>query len=74
MFNPPREEEYYAIANPPLVVPSAGSIHNGSGFCYDPTCPCHEDKGLIGELNEHVQNGEASPDDADRIYHGHTID
>jgi hypothetical protein len=67
-------DEYYQVyPNPPLVVPSEGSIHNNSGFCYNPPCPCHEDQELITELDNHVQNGEASSADADRIYHGRTV-
>jgi hypothetical protein len=66
-------EEYHIFPNTPIVVPSNGSIHNDSGFCYDPTCPCHEDRELITDLNQHVVDGEASSTDADRIYHGKAV-
>jgi hypothetical protein len=47
--------------------------HNSSGFCDDMTCPCHEDNESISDLNQAVQDGEASPDDANRIYRGQTV-
>ncbi len=42
-------------------------------FCYDPNCPCHEDPAAIGRLNQSVQDGLASVDDANRIYKGKTV-
>ena len=59
-------EEYY-------VWPVGSVEHNGSGFCWDPTCPDKEDQDLINQLNGHVQSGLASPEDADRIYHGQNV-
>ncbi len=47
--------------------------HSGSGFCYDPTCPDKENQGNIRALGQAVQDGLASPADADRIYHGKTV-
>jgi hypothetical protein len=68
------EEEYYVIPLLPLIFPSEeGTIHNDSGFCHDPTCPCHRDKELVDELNKRVQNGLATPEDATRIYQGKTL-
>lgn len=43
------------------------------GFCHDASCPCKESQTLIGELNDHVQNGLASTDDANRIYKGKVV-
>ena len=47
--------------------------HNGSGFCWDPTCPDKEDQDNIQALGQAVQDGLASPADADRIYRGKTV-
>jgi len=47
--------------------------HDGSGFCWDETCPDKEDQELIGALNQAVQDGLVSTDDANRIYHGRTF-
>ena len=56
------------------VVPTGEfRFHDGSGFCYDMTCPCHEDSELTQTLGEAVQGGLATPTDADRIYHGRTV-
>jgi hypothetical protein len=49
------------------------SEHEEHDFCYDMTCPCHEDKYLVEELAEAVQDGEASVDDANNIYRGRTV-
>lgn len=49
------------------------SEHQQQMFCYDPTCPDKESQTLIGELNEYVQAGLASTDDANRIYRGKTV-
>jgi len=48
-------------------------FHDGNGFCYDMTCPCHEDQGSIEQLGQAVQNGEVTVDEANNIYHGRTI-
>ena len=59
-------EEYY-------VEPAGFAFHEGSGFCYDMTCPCHENSDSIQTLGEAVQEGLATTTDADRIYHGQTV-
>jgi hypothetical protein len=67
--NTPDEElgdEYY-------VEPAEFRFHDGSGFCYDPSCPCHEDTDNMQTLGDAVQDGLASPADADRIYRGKTV-
>lgn len=33
-------------------------------FCYDPVCPCHEDDELIEAVNQVVQDGLMTPDEA----------
>ena len=47
--------------------------HDGMGFCWDPTCPDKEDQELIGALNQAVQNGEVTTQEADRIYRGKNV-
>jgi hypothetical protein len=49
------------------------SEHTEHMFCSDMTCPCKEDRELIGKLNQQIQDGEASVDDANRIYRGKTV-
>jgi hypothetical protein len=64
-------EEYYVFPNGPLVVPSTEpTVHNASGFCADPTCPCQEDQELIKALHQQYLNGEVSADALKRVYHG----
>lgn len=33
-------------------------------FCYDPSCPCHEDSLLIAPIAQAVQEGLLTPDEA----------
>lgn len=47
--------------------------HNASGFCFDMSCPCHEDQTYIQDLNQYVLHGLASPEDANKIYKGQTV-
>jgi hypothetical protein len=67
IFVPEPDEEYEVD----LVDPE--HMHTGSGFCYDMTCPCHEDGECIHTLGQAVEDGLASPADADRIYRGRTV-
>jgi hypothetical protein len=55
------------------VVPAEFRFHDGSGFCYDPTCPCHEDRENMQALGEAVQEGEVTTEEADQIYRGKTV-
>jgi hypothetical protein len=48
-------------------------FHDGNGFCYDMTCPCHEDGECIHAIGQAVQDGEVTVEEADNIYHGQTI-
>ena len=47
--------------------------HTGSGFCWDMTCPCHEDGDCIHTLGEAVQEGHITTQEADRIYRGRNV-
>ena len=67
IFVPAPSEEYEVT----LVDPE--HMHTGSGFCWDMTCPCHEDGECIDGLSQAVQDGLASPADADRIYRGKNV-
>lgn len=42
-------------------------------FCYDPTCPCHEDEGEIAILHSHVEQGHLTPEEATNIVTGKTV-
>jgi len=49
------------------------SEHSEHLFCSDMSCPCHEDKYLVEELGEQVDEGLASTNDANRIYRGYNV-
>ena len=60
-------DEYY-------VTPVDPTIHTDDNpFCDDMSCPCHENQDDVNDLNDAVQDGLASTQDADNIYHGRTI-
>ncbi len=45
----------------------------GRPFCTDESCECREDQDAINDLHQQYQDGLASRDDVDRIYHGRTV-
>jgi hypothetical protein len=48
--------------------------HNSNGFCGNmSSCPCHENKELIAELEQSRQCGEVTDADANRIFRGKTL-
>jgi hypothetical protein len=49
------------------------AIHGDTGFCPLHPCPCHEDKELIGGVNEQYQDGLLTPDEATAITQGRNI-
>jgi len=53
-----------------LVYPQ---FHDGNGFCYDMTCPCHEDPDNVQAIGQAVEAGEVTGEEADNIYHGRTV-
>ena len=69
-YHPDRDPEEVTVVP---VNDVNGLIHNDYGFCDDPSCECHENKESIDLLNETVQAGVASPQDADRIYRARTV-
>ena len=57
-----------------FVVPDDQPLHSAENpFCYDPTCPCHEDESLVADVNAAYQEGIITADDATRIVWGRTI-
>jgi hypothetical protein len=47
--------------------------HNNCGFCNDMGHECHENQESINDLNQAVQEGEITPENADLIYRGKTV-
>lgn len=69
MLNP---DEYEVIPTYGLNEDGDDDLHSDTGFCpYG--CPCHEDKDLIGEVNEQFQGGLLTADEATRTTQGKTI-
>jgi len=57
-----------------IVVPVDYRLHTPEKpFCYDPTCPCHEDGLLIEEVSLHVQDGLLTADEATDFVRGRGI-
>ncbi len=63
------EEDEYTVV--PVI--EGGTIHNETGFCYDMSHECHENPESVEELNQAIQNGEVTVEDADTIYRGKTV-
>jgi hypothetical protein len=42
-------------------------------FCGDPSCPCSEDPALIAEVNEAIEQGLITPEEATLIIQGKTL-
>lgn len=42
-------------------------------FCYDPSCPCHEDSLLIAPITQAVAEGLLTPDEASALVAGKTL-
>jgi hypothetical protein len=56
------------------VVPVDQTYHtNEHPFCYDPTCPCHEEQGLIAPVAQHVRDGFLTPSEATDFVNGKTL-
>ena len=61
-------EEYYVWPEG-----EAYSEHDEHAFCYDMSCPCHENQSNIDQLGQQHNDGLVSTDDANRIYRGRTV-
>lgn len=56
------------------VVPVDCELHTPEkGFCYNPSCECHEDEVLIFEVSLHVTDGLMTPDEATDFVNGRGI-
>ncbi len=57
-----------------LVVPEEHLLHTAvNPFCWDETCPCHDDADAIAGINDAINNGIITADDAKRIVKGETV-
>ncbi len=58
-----------------LVIPVEDElIHSQENpFCFDSTCPCHEDQDSIAIVAQHVQDGLFTPQEATDFVNGRTI-
>lgn len=56
-----------------IVLPDEALHTDDHPFCYNPSCPCHEDPDAVATLNEAVQDGLLTPDEASRIVNGGTV-
>lgn len=69
---PKEDEEYYVV--PPIFYEEGDALaHNESGFCDQMEHECHENPELVNELGQLVQDGQVTPEEADRIYRGKTL-
>lgn len=59
----------------PLDIPMEDDLlHTStSPFCPDPSCGCHEDQTLIGEVATQVKAGLLTPDEATNIVAGNGL-
>jgi len=56
------------------VIPVDYTLHKETKpFCYEQTCSCHEDVASIAEVNQAVQEGLLTRDEATAIVQGKTI-
>ncbi len=56
------------------VVPDEHPLHTQEQpFCGDPTCICYGDKDNIAAINDAINAGTITADDAQRIVKGETI-
>jgi hypothetical protein len=57
-----------------LVVPEEHPLHTQEQpFCGDPTCICYVDKDNIAAINDAINAGTITADDAQRIIKGQTV-
>lgn len=65
----------FGHSQPPIVIPMEDDlVHTDHDpFCSDPTCLCHEDETLLGEVAAQVEQGLLSPDEATRFVQGRQL-
>ena len=57
-----------------LVVPEEHLLHTADNpFCWDETCPCHDDSDAIASIANAINDGIITTDDAQRIIKGQTV-
>ena len=47
--------------------------HTPGHVCWDLSCPDREDQEIIGTINQHVQDGLLTPDNASDIFKGKNV-
>jgi hypothetical protein len=58
----------------PVVPDTKPPLHTAdTPFCWDETCPCHEDGDALAEIHDAINAGIITPDDAQRILKGETV-
>ncbi len=56
------------------VIPDPQPLHTPEHpFCGDPTCPCYGDNDNIAAINDAINDGIITADDATRIIKGKTV-
>jgi hypothetical protein len=56
------------------VVPTDSQEHTPEKFfCWDQTCPCHEDQEAIAQVAQHVTDGLMTPEEATDFVGGRNI-
>jgi hypothetical protein len=56
------------------LVPVEYELHTpATPFCYDQTCPCHEDQEDIASVAQYVDAGLLTPQEATDFVGGHTV-
>lgn len=67
MFQPERqagELRPYADNFTPVISTDHAVHTHEHPFCYDQTCPCHEDEDAIAAVNQAIQDGLMTSDEA----------
>ena len=49
------------------------SEHSEHPFCYDMSCPCHEDSESMNMVGHYVNDGLMTTSEADNLYRGRTM-
>jgi hypothetical protein len=56
------------------LVPVEYELHTPeTPFCYDKTCPCHEDQDDISLVAQYIDTGLLTPQEATDFVGGHTV-
>ena len=55
------------------IIPGRAIHTKENPFCWDKTCPCHEDQDAIRKVDQAYQDGLITAADATRIVQGRTL-